>query len=145
VLLRDDRGRFGDLDPDDDALVSLRTWSSVLDLHALRTGLTGEYAFPMIVRGDLTAVLVIGAKAYREPYAPDELIAIGRLAKAIGIALDGLSRDRNGDVLEVPAIVRSLKLELVGIVRELHELREHVASMNSVQSRDVASLEAGDG
>jgi hypothetical protein len=145
VLLRDDRGRFGDLDPDDDALVSLRTWSSVLDLHALRTGLTGEYAFPMIVRGDLTAVLVIGAKAYREPYAPDELIAIGRLAKAIGIALDGLSRDRNSDVREVPAIVRSLKLELVGIVRELHELREHVASMNSVQSRDVASLEAGDG
>ena len=98
-ILLDARGRYGDADENDPAIVSLRAWHRPVDLHITESRLRGEFAYPMVARGRLSGVLVLGPERNAEPYAPDESDAIAHLAHAAGMALDALSlrsTDRNG-------------------------------------------------
>ncbi|MBV9233226.1 MAG: GAF domain-containing protein [Candidatus Eremiobacteraeota bacterium] len=102
IELLDARGYYGDADENDPAIVSLRAWHRPVDLHATQSALRGEFAYPMVARGRLAGVLVIGPKRSAEPYAPDESDAIAHLAHGAGLALDALSlRSAEGkDVFE---------------------------------------------
>ncbi|HTV73420.1 MAG TPA: hypothetical protein VME66_06945, partial [Candidatus Acidoferrales bacterium] len=76
------------VDADDPAIVQLSTWKTPVDLHAIRyTKLSGELAFPMVVRGELVGVLLCGAKRTGEAYAPDETRALLEVAQGVGTAL----------------------------------------------------------
>jgi hypothetical protein len=90
--LRDGNDRYGGVDENDPAIVSLRTWHKKLNLHEVATGLPGDVAFPMVAQGRLVGVLSLGAKPSGESYAPDESDAIAELAQSVGIALDGFSK-----------------------------------------------------
>jgi hypothetical protein len=81
------------VDENDRALVALRTWHKPVDLDRLDTVLSGEYAYPMISRGQLVGALVCGPKTDGESYAPDESNALSELAHGVGTALD-LLQDR---------------------------------------------------
>ncbi len=96
----------------DRALVALRAFSKPVDLNDLETGLEGEYAYPMMSRGQLIGALVCGPKSDGESYAPDESNALYDLAHGVGIALDllGDRRDETAD----------------GVTRRLDELSRRI-------------------
>jgi len=100
--LLDSQGRYGAAGENDPAIVSLRAWHGRVDLHAAESALRGEFAYPMVARGRLTGVLVLGPKRSAQPYAPDESDAIAHLAHGVGLALDALSlrSAQRNDLLE---------------------------------------------
>jgi hypothetical protein len=95
----------------DPGLVALRAWRKPVDLHRV-TGsrLHGEFAFPMISRGELVGALVCGVKRDGEAYAPDESDALLALAHGVGTALDSLSA-RNGDIEDAVRDTQTLMLQ----------------------------------
>lgn len=109
------RGTVTDLSvsENDPAIVRLRATQKVLDLHDVQTAITGEFAHPMLARGRLVGVLVLGPKRSGESYAPDESDAIAQLAHDVGAALDvlGIKKNQIGDPLreEVRAMCELLK------------------------------------
>jgi hypothetical protein len=97
LLISDGNGRYVSADPSDNGvcvnendrtIVALRTWHKPVDLDTLDTVVAGEYAYPMISRGQLVGALVCGPKADGESYAPDESNALAELAHGVGTALD---------------------------------------------------------
>lgn len=106
LLVADGSGRYVPADGSSDgtsvsendrALVALRTWHKPVDLETIDTVVPGEYAFPMISRGQLVGALVCGPKADGESYAPDESNALAELAHGVGTALDLLGDQRHSD------------------------------------------------
>ncbi|HEX3670572.1 MAG TPA: GAF domain-containing protein, partial [Candidatus Cybelea sp.] len=97
ILVDDHRGRYGEVSENDSAVLALRAHHAVLDLHGLSTAIAGDYAFPMVSRGRVLGVLVLGPKRSHESYAPDELETILRLAHAVGSALDVLVQNGAAD------------------------------------------------
>lgn len=90
------RAGVGENDP---AVVALRAWHKPVDLHEVKDSqLRGEFAFPMISRGDLVGALICGPKRDGETYAPDESEALLALARGVGTALDTLSSRSNGGI-----------------------------------------------
>lgn len=96
------------VDENDPALVAMRARRAVADLHALGSTLRGAFAFPMIVRGELTGALVCGDKTEAEAYAPDEIEALRNMASAVGHALDGL---RMRELEERVRLLEAVKLQ----------------------------------
>ena len=95
----------------DPAIASLRTWHRKLDLHGVDTQFDGELAYPMISRGRLIAVLLLGPKRSQESYAPDESAAIDDLAHHVGGVLDVLGHSVGRDepiVAELKAMHRAI-------------------------------------
>ncbi|MBV9271926.1 MAG: hypothetical protein JO165_12590 [Candidatus Eremiobacteraeota bacterium] len=89
VLLHN--GDYGEIDENDPALVTLRAEHARVDLHALKTAISGEWAYPMVARGRLVGALVLGPKKSQESYAPDESDAIAQLAHGVAGAIDVLT------------------------------------------------------
>jgi hypothetical protein len=87
LAVGDGAGHYGDVSENDPAIVALRERHKVLDLQTLSTALRGEFAYPMIARGQLVGALVLGPKRSGESYAPDESHAIMQLAHEVGSAL----------------------------------------------------------
>jgi GAF domain-containing protein len=56
----------------------------------VESALPGTLAFPMVVRGELLGILVVGPKLDDETYAPDEENALASLATSVGHALDAI-------------------------------------------------------
>ncbi len=90
ILLDDGAGLYGDVGENDPAIVRLRATHTILDLHGVETTIRGEFAYPMVARGRLVGVLVLGLKRSGETYAPDESDAIAQLAHDAAVALDVL-------------------------------------------------------
>jgi len=116
-LLNDGEGQYGIVSENDAAIVALRAWRKVLDLHAVRTELQGEFAYPMIARGRLVGALVLGPKRSGESYAPDETEAILKLAHGVGGALDVLSLEGDGARDHILAAIAALSDQM----RDLRE------------------------
>ena len=85
-------GEDSTIDPNDPAILAMRTWHEPIELHDYRTALVGEYAFPLSARGTLVGALVCGAKRTGEAFAPDEIDALKTLAYGVGIAYDRFQR-----------------------------------------------------
>lgn len=122
LALSDGNGRYGDVTENDPAIVSLRTWHRKLDLHGVRTQFAGEFAYPMISRGRLIGVLLLGPKRSQESYAPDESDAIEDLADHVGSVLDVLGRSASGEdavLAELKAMQRALADQFSSLRSEL--------------------------
>jgi GAF domain-containing protein len=120
----DGAGSYGEVDENDEAIVSLRTSNRVLDLQDVNTRLPGEFAYPMIARGRLVGVLVLGSKRSGESYAPDESEAIEALAQSVGGALDVLlvkNEYVKGPILEA---IRSVQASVNVIAERLRVIEE---------------------
>lgn len=115
VLLDNGCGQYGTVNENDPALVSLRTDHTRVDLHALQTTISGEWAYPMVARGRLAGALVLGPKRSQESYAPDESAAIAQLALIDGVLSQMEQRlDAVADAMaQLPAaIARELRATL---------------------------------
>jgi hypothetical protein len=92
LVMREGTGPFRDVSENDPAIVALQDrHHKALDLHTVSTQLRGEFAYPMIARGQLVGALVLGPKRSGESYAPDEAHAIMQLAREVGAALHNLA------------------------------------------------------
>jgi hypothetical protein len=105
ALLLDGKGTyeavrsFGDGAPaevgeNDEAVLALKAWHKPVDPHHYATALLGALALPMLVRGRLLGVLVMGERAGGEAYAPDDVEALSQIAHGVGTAIDGLMLGR---------------------------------------------------
>jgi len=117
-----------DVPENDPAILALRASSKQLDLHTRTGALHGEYAFPMLARGTLGAVLVCGRKRSGDAYAPDELAALTELARCVGMALDALERDQPQrgakPAVALEAAILALHAEFTAVRAEIRELRD---------------------
>ena len=133
VLVRDGAAKYAsagdgehiEVGENDPGIVALRAWHKLLDLHALPdSDLRGEFAFPMISRGELVGALICGPKRDGEAYAPDESDALLTLAHGVATALDTLSR-RNDTAIEslretLAFMFEQQRIALARIVEERH-------------------------
>jgi len=111
LALANGDGKYADVSENDPAIVSLRTWHRKLDLHGVETQLKGEFAYPIISRGQLIGALLLGPKRSQETYAPDESAAIEDLAHHVGGVLDVLGHSGSSDdsvLAELRALHRSI-------------------------------------
>jgi len=105
------------VDENDPALVALRAWHKPVDLAPLTSSaLQGQFAFPMMARGELVGALICGTKQDSEVYAPDESEALQLVADGVGSALGLLSEDgvhQNGSlsaaIVELRAAIADLR------------------------------------
>jgi GAF domain-containing protein len=84
LAMDDGAGHYGGVSESDPAIIALRDRHKAIDLKTLPTQLQGEFAYPMISRGELVGVLILGPKRSGEAYAPDESHAIMQLAHEVG-------------------------------------------------------------
>lgn len=117
LALDDGAGRYGDVSENDGAIVALKAWHNVVDLHTVQTGLRGEFAYPMSARGRLVGALVLGPKRSGESYAPDESDAIAQLAHSLGNALDVLSLKAGISLETLSEQLRDLRDAIVAELR----------------------------
>ena len=122
-------GERAEISENDPGIVALRAWNKPIDLHVFPDSqLRGEFAFPMISRGNLVGALVCGPKPDGEAYAPDESEALLALAHGVGTALDTLASHSNGvieSIRETQALMlqelQNLPLAIVSALREKGE------------------------
>jgi GAF domain-containing protein len=137
ILSADRDGTFGTscasgaappkVDENDPALVALRARKDPVDLHAFTTALSGEYALPMVSRGELIGVLVCGLKRNGDPYAPDEIEALAKLALSVATALDALTHGATG----VHAEVLELRLEFAALREDVRRMLDELRAPGS--------------
>jgi hypothetical protein len=109
------------LDENDPAVLAMRTWCEPIELRRYRTALRGEYAFPMLAHGDLTGVMLCGAKSNAELYAPDEIQALKELARGVAFALWTLDTT-HGKGAALHGILERILVAQEQIVAELRAL-----------------------
>lgn len=118
ILMLDDGS--SDVDENDPALVSMRAWHRPVDLELVPgSALRGQFAFPMMARGQLVGALMCGSKSDSEVYAPDESEALQHVADGVGSALGALGHSR----LETNGSLRGAIAELRAAITELRELK----------------------
>lgn len=88
--------------------------------------MTGEFAYPMMARGRLAGVLVLGPKRSREPYAPDESEAIALLAHNAGLALDTLSLHS----IERNELLEAIRESNQRVLEAVYSLKQSLAHTN---------------
>jgi hypothetical protein len=113
-----ERAAIGENDP---GIVALRAWHKPIDLASFAdSALHGQFAFPMISRGELFGVLTCGTKRDNEVYAPDEYDALFSLAQGVGAALGVLASDHNRST---DLVAKELAALRAAVESALHELR----------------------
>jgi hypothetical protein len=111
----------------DPGIVALRAWNKPIDLHLFPDSqLRGEFAFPMISRGDLVGALICGPKRDGEAYAPDESEALLALAHGVGTALDTMQSQSDGAMESIRETQALMLQELQKLPRAIaNALREN--------------------
>lgn len=71
---------------DDDAVLEMRTSGTWIYLETLKTAARGHLAFPILVRGRMQGMVVVGAKASGQVYRPDELSLLAVSVQQLGQA-----------------------------------------------------------
>jgi len=115
VLLGDDAGFYGETSENDPAVVRLRATHCVLDLHTVSSQITGEFAYPMVARGRLVGILVVGPRRSGENPAPDESAAIAQLAHRVGAAVDVLDAKGSDSIAGLRASIAALEGAIVSL------------------------------
>lgn len=99
----------------DAAILSLKTWHRPIDPHHCASALNGALALPMLARGRLIGVLLLGERAGGEAYAPDEVESLSQLAYGVGSALDALAAAPAGSLASIQAAVASMADSIAGL------------------------------
>jgi GAF domain len=96
----------------DGAILALKAWHKPIDPHHYGSGVQGALALPMLVRGRLLGVLVMGERAGGEAYAPDEVEALAAVAHGVGTAMDGLASHHASGTAQIAAVQQQILDEL---------------------------------
>jgi hypothetical protein len=77
-------GTAESIDPNDAAILRVQSSGAVARIGELRSDLPAAYAFPVIVRGGLGGVVLLGRGDSLRSYAPDEIAAIQDVVTSAG-------------------------------------------------------------
>ncbi len=77
-------GTVDSVDPNDAAILRVQSTGAVARIGELRSKLPAAYAFPVIVRGGLGGVVLLGTDDSLRSYAPDEIAAIQDVVTTAG-------------------------------------------------------------
>ena len=119
---------FGDgvpaeVEENDAAILALKSWHKPLDPHRYATTLQGALAVPMLARGRLAGVLVLGERAGGEAYAPDEVEALSQFAHGVGSALDVLSTSGSDSLTSLKDTIAAAMTSMQELIVELRAQR----------------------
>jgi hypothetical protein len=84
-------GMDGAIDENDAAVLALKARHAPIDPHRYASALRGALALPMLARGRLRGIVLLGERAGGEAYAPDEIAALSSMSQGVGSALDVLT------------------------------------------------------
>jgi hypothetical protein len=112
----------------DGAILALKTWHRPLDPHHYSTSMEGALALPMLARGRLLGVLLLGERAGGEAYAPDEVEALSQLAHGVGSAMDALSIHAGDSIAALRESLASIAAEIVSLGTAIRALPDSIAS-----------------
>jgi hypothetical protein len=112
---------FGDstrtqVDENDAAILALKARHEALDPHHYRSALHGALALPMLARGRLCGIVLLGERSGGEAYAPDEIAALSSMSQGVGSALDVLTVSNE---LSHASIVDAVRVELAPLREQL--------------------------
>ncbi len=125
--LYDGSGRYGEVDENDPALVSIRAQHRIVDLTTVKSALPGEFVYPMVARGRVVGAMVLGPKRTEEPYAPDETAAIEQVAHSVAGALDVLQLKSASSERAMPDALAAIAAALERNTARLDEIVEQVS------------------
>jgi hypothetical protein len=112
--------RLPEIDADDPALVTLRANRESVELDETRSTLPAALALPMMLRDDLSGLVLMDDKPSGEGYRPDEIDVLGWAAHQIGLDLHTLQVAQLEQVL---ASLRHSNAELAARNADLLALR----------------------
>jgi hypothetical protein len=112
----------------DGAILALKTWHRPLDPHHYSTSMQGALALPMLARGRLLGVLLLGERTGGEAYAPDEVEALSQLAHGVGSAMDVLSIHAGDSMAALRESLASIADEVVSLAAAVRALPQSIAS-----------------
>ena len=121
-------GVFASVGENDGAILALKAWHGPLDPHHHSTSMQGALAVPMLARGRLLGVLLLGERAGGEAYAPDEVAALSALAHGVGSAMDALSIHAGDSIAVLREALGSIAGELASLRTAMRALPQSIAS-----------------
>ena len=95
------------------------------------TRLSGALALPMLSRGRLLGILVLGERAGGEAYAPDEVEALSQFARGVGSSLDALA---GADADSIHALRETIARAVATLDATMRSLPESIASRLQARS-----------
>ena len=121
---------FGDgiqapIDENDAAVLALKARHVPIDPHRYASALRGALALPMLARGRLLGVVVLGERSGGEAYAPDEIAALSSMSQGVGSALDVLAVS---DEISHASIADAVRAELAPVRAQLEAIANALRS-----------------
>lgn len=107
------------VDENDAAILALKTWHRPIDPHRYNGALRGALALPMVVRGRLLGVVLLGERSGGEAYAPDEVEALSQFAQGVGSAVDVIAARQDSSDSAVLAGIKAVLKRLDTIAESL--------------------------
>ncbi len=104
------------IDENDAAVLALKAHHAPIDPHRYTSALHGALALPMLARGRLLGVVLLGERSGGEAYAPDEIAALASMSQGVSSALDVLAVD---DAASHTAIADAMRSELAPLRTQL--------------------------
>jgi GAF domain-containing protein len=106
-----------EVDENDSAILAMKSWHKPLDPHHYQTALRGALAFPMLARGRLSGILLLGERRGGEAYAPDEVETFSQFAHGVGSALEALASDNRDPLAALRAAIASMQAAIIDELR----------------------------
>jgi hypothetical protein len=116
-------GTIETIDENDPAILALKTWHKPLDPHRYSGAMRGALAAPMLARGRLLGLIVLGERSGGEAYAPDEIEALSQFTHGVGSAYDVLVSARDDSIVELRASMAAMADAIARLGRETSALR----------------------
>jgi hypothetical protein len=117
-------GHLEEVDENDPAVLALKTWHKTLDPHRYASTMHGALAAPMLARGRLLGIVVLGERAGGEAYAPDEIEALSQFAHGVGSSYDVLSGRSDNSIAELRTAMTAMANAITKLGNETAALKQ---------------------
>jgi hypothetical protein len=111
------------IDENDPVILALKTWHKPVDPHRYSGEVHGALAAPMLARGRLLGVVVLGERTGGEAYAPDEIEALAQFAHGVGSAYDVLASRLDNSTAELRTAMATMADAIAKLGNETAEIK----------------------
>ena len=105
------------VDDNVEVVLAMRHTRRIIDVAQYNKTLPGEYALPMLVRGQVNGFVLIGAKSQGVNFRPEELVLLAETVHEVGLDLESLR------VVALERMNAELASEQTKLSLEIAELR----------------------
>jgi len=119
------------VDENDPVVLALKAWHKPLDPHRYGGAMGGALALPMLARGRLLGVIVLGERIGGEAYAPDEVEALSQFAHGVGSSLEALALHRDDSMAALREAIASMAQAIAALGNEAAVLKQFQADLQT--------------